>query len=278
MKVFIKVNTSKENHFNVYKEVIKILNELKCAVSVSDEKKFDANGIEKKKVLDGIVWADLVLTIGGDGTILSVGTLCSKYKKPILGVNSGNLGFLTALESEEISNLVYLDKENYFKINKHNLIMAKINDSEWVNCLNDVAILKDIFINTIKLDIIINDNKLTSFLGDGVVIASPTGSTAYSLSVGGPVVDIDLTALIISYVAPHNLNSVPMVLASDKEVKIVVSNLKENKAYVSFDGANHTKIKENDVITIKISKEVLEVYHINEIGQLKTLDNKLKMR
>ncbi len=278
MKVFVKVNTSKHNHFEVYKNVLNTLLKLKCDIIVSDEKDFDSINIEKMSVEDGIKWSDLVLTIGGDGTILSVGALCASYNKPILGVNSGNLGFLTAIEANEISILENLKKDSYFKINNHNLLMAKINDSSWTHCLNDIAVLKNIFINTITLDIIINDNYLTSFLGDGVVVATPTGSTAYSLSVGGPVVDVDLKALIISFIAPHNLNSVPLVLSSDKEVQIKIRGLEDNEAYVSFDGANHTKIRENDIITIKISNEFLKVYNINEIGQLKTLDKKLKTK
>ncbi len=278
MRVFIKVNTSKNNYDIALKNVINELQNLNCDISISNEINFNLQDIKTKDIEDGIKWADLVITIGGDGTILSVGTLCAKYSKPILGVNSGNLGFLTTIESHEINKLSNLLNNDYFRVNKHNLLKAKINDGEWINCLNDVAILKNIFINTIILDLIINENHLSSFQGDGVVVATPTGSTAYSLSLGGPVVDVDLRAIILSFVAPHNLNSVPMVLAGDKEVKVVVKGLNDQEAYVSFDGANHTKIKEEDIITIEIADEILEVYSINEIEQLKTLDNKLKMR
>ncbi len=278
MKVFIKVNTSKNNYEKVYAEVLEKLLQLKYSVTVSDEKDFNSKGIEKVDIEKGIENSDLVITIGGDGTILSVGTICAKFKKPILGINSGNLGFLTALEADDINKLLHLNEKDYFKINSHSLLKAKVNDGEWIECLNDVAILKNMFINTITLDIIINNKNLTSFLGDGIVIATPTGSTAYSLSVGGPVVDVDLKALVVSYIAPHNLNSVPMVLSEDKEIKIKVQNLNNNFAYISFDGANHTKIKEGDTVSVKLSLEVLKIYNINEVNQLKTLDNKLKMR
>ncbi len=278
MKVFIKVNTSKKNYEIACGKVIEELLKLNCIIYVSDEEEFNLTKVEKIGVIEGVKWADLVITIGGDGTILSVGTLCAEYSKPILGVNSGNLGFLTAIEVNEINKLKNLLNENYFKINNHNLLKAKINDGEWTNCLNDVAILKNIFINTIILDLIINDNHLSSFQGDGIVVATPTGSTAYSLSLGGPVVDVDLRATILSFIAPHNLNSVPMVLSGEKEIKIVVRGLKDHKAYVSFDGSRHTKIKEGDIITIKAAKETLKVYSIHELEQLKTLDNKLKMR
>ncbi len=278
MKAFIKVNTSKENFNSVFIKTLEILSENNFEIAISDEENLDTYNYPTKSILEGINWCDVVITIGGDGTILSVGTIACEYDKPIFGINCGNLGFLTTIERNQLDLLKNLGKEDFFKVSKHNLLKAKINDTPWVYCLNDIAILKNMFINTISLDVKVDNELIFKIEGDGVVIATPSGSTAYSLSVGGPVVDTDIKALIVSAIAPHNLNSVPLVLAKDKKLKIKIKNTKEHSAYIAFDGTNHTKVNENDVILVKSSKKYLKIFSQGAASQFIKVDNKLRMR
>ena len=116
------------------------------------------------------------------------------------------------------------------------------------------------------------------FSGDGVIIATSTGSTAYSLSVGGPIVDSDLEAMIISPVAPHSLNRTSMVLGKDKHITISASDRNNYKAYIAFDGADHAEIGSEDEITVRLSDKYVSIYTLGKFGQFEKVDKKLKSR
>lgn len=281
MKFFIKVNLTKKNSLPVIKEVLGLLEEenhefmLCCDDSLGEILNSDRCAVS---VEEGLKWCDAVITIGGDGTLLDVGKQASDHSKPIFGINTGHLGFLTAIEGNEINLLRHITDNKTFVIKKHNFIQAKINKGKWKYCLNDVVISKDIYSNTVNLSLQSNGNQLMAFTGDGVIIATSTGSTAYSLSVGGPIVDSDLQAMIISPVAPHTLNRTSMVLGKDKHIRIKANDRNDNKAYVSFDGKDIEQIDKDDELTVKVSNKYVSIYTLGNLGQFEKVDKKLKSR
>ena len=281
MKFFLKINLSKENSVSVVKDVLEILDNsnhqymLCCDDKLGEIVTPDRCAVSR---LEGIMWCDAIITIGGDGTLLNVGKTASDYNKPILGINTGHLGFLTAIERTELALLKEIENSNIFHIKQHNFIQIKINDSEWKYCLNDVVISKNIFSNTVQLLLHSNGSQIMQFSGDGVIIATSTGSTAYSLSVGGPIVDSDLEAVIISPVAPHSLNRTSMVLGKDKYITISASDRNGSKAYIAFDGADHAEIGSDDEITVRLSDKYVSIYTLGEFGQFEKVDKKLKSR
>ena len=172
----------------------------------------------------------------------------------------------------------YIENPDTFVVKKHHFLQIKINDSRWKYCLNDVVISKYMYSNTVQLLLQSNGSQIMQFSGDGVIIATSTGSTAYSLSVGGPIVDSDLEAMIISPVAPHSLNRTSMVLGKDKHITITASDRTKNKAYISLDGADYTEVNSEDEITVQLSDKYVSIYTLGRFGQFEKVDKKLKSR
>ncbi len=281
MKFFIKVNLTKENSLPVVKEVLGLLEEEKhefllcCDDYLGELLNSDRCAVS---VDDGLEWCDTVITIGGDGTLLEVGQQASDHNKPIIGINTGHLGFLTAIEGNEIHMLKKINNSEIFAVKKHHFLQAKVNRGKWKYCLNDVVISKDVYSNTVNLSIHSNGNQLMRFTGDGVIIATSTGSTAYSLSVGGPIVDSDLQAMVISPVAPHTLNRTAMVLGNNKNITVRANDRSDKKAFVSFDGRDHIRIDKEDELTVKVSRKYVSIYTLGNLGQFEKVDKKLKSR
>lgn len=281
MKFFLKINLSKENSVSVAKQVLEILDDsnhqymLCCDDKLGEIVTADRCAVSQT---EGISWCDAIITVGGDGTLLNVGKIASDFDKPIFGINTGHLGFLTAIERNELALLKELENCDVFTVKKHHFIQIKINDSDWKYCLNDVVVSKNIYSNTVQLLLHSNGSQIMQFSGDGVIIATSTGSTAYSLSVGGPIVDSDLEAMIISPVAPHSLNRTSMVLGKDKHITISASDRNNYKAYIAFDGADHAEIGSEDEITVRLSDKYVSIYTLGKFGQFEKVDKKLKSR
>jgi len=270
MKIFIKASNNK-NCLPAMEKITEIIRKYNHTYAVSG----DDLTQEDKAIKD----CDLIITVGGDGTLLSMKSSAVKYNKDILGINVGRLGFLTAIEGNQLEDLCdFFEHRENFEIKKHSLLKAKINNKHWKYCLNDVVIAKHMFSNTISAEIFCNEIKIASLICDSIIAATSTGSTAYSLSAGGPIVDNDLNALVISPVAVHSLNATPMVMAKDKKITVKFDTARNQDIYVSFDGENHIKIDEKDTVTIQISSKALNIYSAKDMGQFAKVDKKIKSR
>ena len=189
---------------------------------------------------------DLAIAIGGDGTFLKTARFYAPYSIPILGFNVGRLGYLAQAKPEEIDEVVEKLLLNEYSI--ENRLMLKANSS---TALNDVVIKGVNCARSSTLDLYINDKKLCSYVADGLIISTPTGSTAYSLSAGGPVVSPSVECFLIIPICPHTLNMRPVVIPIKD--KITIKNHEQNeKLNVSFDGQvdvvveNEITIEKND--------------------------------
>lgn len=270
MNIFLKYSNNK-NCVSALEEIKNILDKYNHSFTVSEN--------DTKKDEEKVADCDLIITVGGDGTLLSMNHQAIKYNKPILGINVGRLGFLTAIEGDQIDNLCrFFDNPEDFEIKKHSLLKARVNNSNWKYCLNDIVIAKHMFSNTISSSIYCNNSNIGNIICDSIIVATATGSTAYSLSAGGPIVDNDLDALVISPVAVHSLNATPMVLAKDKIITIKFDEKRSQDIYVSFDGENHRKITEKDTVTVQLSNRALNIYSAKDMGQFAKVDKKIKLR
>lgn len=270
MKIFIKTNNKEES--------AQIIDDIKNIIYKYDHtiKMWSDNMDENKK---NIQECDLILAVGGDGTLLSISSLAVTYNKPILGINDGRLGFLTAIEVSHLENLNdFFEHNEKFEVKKHSLLKAKVNKGHWQYCLNDVVIAKNNLSNTISTKVFCNESNIANLVCDSLIVATATGSTAYSLSAGGPILDNDLEALVISPVAVHSLKSTPMVLAKNKKITITFDTSRQQDIYVSFDGNNHKRINEKDTITVNLSNKALYIYSEKNMGQFAKVDKKLKSR
>ena len=187
------------------------------------------------------------IVLGGDGTILKTARFFAEYKVPILGINLGRLGFLSQAKSTQIEDAVELMLKGSFKV-EDRIMLSALNGK--MNALNDIVIKGDGFSRTSRLYVHINDNIVCDYLADGIIISTPTGSTAYTLSAGGPILSPILDAIVVVPICPHTMNARPIVIPSSEIVKVTSS---QNKPLlkISADGQETLDIGINESIEIK---------------------------
>ena len=191
---------------------------------------------------------DLILTIGGDGSFLCTSRYYSSKNIPILGINMGRLGYLSQIKPNEIDIIIQKLKNNDFIIEKRLMLKSGNNVA-----LNDIVVKGQNCARTSTLDLFINNKLLCSYVADGVIISTPTGTTAYSLSAGGPIISPTLNCFLIIPICPHTLNTRPIVIPNNEKI-IIKSHEKEN-LNVSYDGQvdiivkNEIKIEKNENYT-----------------------------
>lgn len=193
--------------------------------------------------------ASLVITIGGDGTLLRCARFFAPYNVPVLGINIGRLGFLAQVNTNEIDSCIEKLIAGKYKIEARTMLTAQNNS---VLALNDIVIKGDSFSRTSKLFLSINDKIVCDYLADGIIVATPTGSTAYTLSAGGPVIVPEIDAMVIVPICAHTLTARPLVIPSGDVVKITSCD-NCNNLKLSADGQNTVDIKSNDFVEIKKS-------------------------
>ena len=203
----------------------------------------------KEKIENGVLFSldelklcDLAIVIGGDGSFLKVARHYSTSDTPILGFNVGRLGYLAQAKPENINSVIEKLKTGNFSFEER--LMLK---SDGYTALNDIVVKGKNCARTATLDLYINDNLLCSYVADGLIISTPTGSTAYSLSAGGPIVAPSLNCFLIIPICPHTLNTRPLVVLSTD--KITIKSHEKEKLNVSFDG--QVDIELNDSIKIE---------------------------
>ena len=221
---------------------------------------------------------DFMFTVGGDGTILRAVTFVRNSNIPIVGINTGRLGFLATVQKDEISNAIdQLLKQNY-KVKERS--MLKVTTSPNIEslaslnfALNEVSVSRKNTASMITIETYLNGEYLNSYWADGLIISTPTGSTGYSMSCGGPILMPELNGLVITPIAPHNLNARPLVIPIDTEIKLKVSG-REEQYLVSLD-SRITYINNNSELIIKKTPFTINMVEIPDETFLKTLRTKL---
>ncbi len=279
MKYLIFYNPSRTNSTGVVRSIMHALMRVGESFSLSTgNDDFDRDAEGHVLVRDGVARCEMIITVGGDGTMLAISKLASEADKPVLGINSGNLGFLTAIEAGESENITDILSGGSLVENRHYFLSCRVNGGEERFCLNDMVVSRNMMSNSVNLMIESGGAQLMRFSGDGIIVSTSTGSTAYSLSVGGPIVDVDLEAVIVSPVAPHTLNRTSIVLRRDKALTVTVRDTGDNGPYVSFDGQDHTLLGKGDRIDVCLSERYVRILSLGEFGQFQKVDKKLKSR
>ena len=210
-----------------------------------------ANGLESKIAPSSHYdpQASLVITIGGDGTLLKASRFYAPKEVPVLGINLGRLGFLAQANTDEIEASVKKLINNEYRIESRMMLSAF---SDRVLALNDIVIKGDTFSRTSKLFLYINGKVVCDYLAAGIIISTPTGSTAYTLSAGGPVLVPGLDAMVIVPICAHTLTARPLVIPANEEIKITSCNTC-SKLKMSADGQDTIDISSDDCVVIKKS-------------------------
>ena len=222
--------------------------------------------------------ADLLICFGGDGTLLHAAKLAYSYGVPIMGVNMGSVGFMAELEHSELKQLARLAKGD-FKIEQRMMLDVSLiherREIYFEHALNDAAITKGAVARVVEMSVSADGELISSLSGDGVLVSTPTGSTAYSLSAGGPVVEPTAENLIITPICAHVLQSKSYVLSKDRTVEIRLGRQARKTAYLSVDGGRAVRLSGGDVIRIRRSERGISLARLTERSFYQILRAKL---
>ena len=221
---------------------------------------------------------DLLISIGGDGTILRAITFVKDLGIPIIGINTGRLGFLATIQNDDITTAIESILQKKYKISERNLlsISTEPSNSAFIDldfALNEIAVSRKNTTSMITVETQLNNEYLTSYWSDGLIISTPTGSTGYSLSCGGPVITPDTNSFVITPIAPHNLSARPLVITDTTEIKLRVSG-REDNFLVSLDSRIAT-LSVDATITIKKAPFTIKMVELLDESFLDTLRKKL---
>lgn len=217
-------------------------------------------GRKEKPSLEGI---DLIVVVGGDGTFLAGARLGSKSGVPLLGINVGRFGFLTEVEIEELQEVFRLLLEGKIEPQRRMMLSAFLRRGKEEiylgDYLNDVVVSKESLARMVEVEIELKGEKVLKVYGDGVIISTPTGSTAYALSAGGPILYPLMEALLFVPICPHTLSNRPLVVPADFEIRLV--NLSEDHmAYLTLDGQEGMSLKKDDLVIVRKAQRYCLMY------------------
>lgn len=224
---------------------------------------------------------DLLIVLGGDGTLLGIARdINGRYDVPILGVNIGNLGFLSSIEIQDFGEALNKIKNGHYTIQNRILLectMLNDENNEKGKALNDVVIARGTLSRMVKFEVFIDNKLYYRFKGDGIIIATPTGSTGYSFSAGGPFIYPDVDVITLTPICPHTRGMQPIVLKSSSEILIKAENY-NGEIYLTFDGQEAKQINDNTSIIIKKSDYLAKImlfdnYDYFNVLRQKILDN-----
>lgn len=269
-KIGFITNIDKDPELEYTKKLVDWVMKQGCIPLVTD---MVAKGIEINEGLSSSTEiyenAEFVVVLGGDGTILRVARTAAKYGTPILGINLGTLGYLADVEKNDAVTAIQRVLDGQFTIEKRMMLESYIDRgcvSHDINLsLNEVCISNSVFSRMISLRVEVNGQFMNSIKADGIIVATPTGSTAYNLSAGGPILKPDTELMAITHVCPHTLYTRPFVVSGNDIVKVIIES-DFNNVILSFDGQQSIPIKNGDNIVIKKSKfytNIIKTTHLS---------------
>ncbi|MCL2591869.1 MAG: NAD(+)/NADH kinase [Defluviitaleaceae bacterium] len=256
-KIGIFVNEEKDINSNYTKEVY----------SWAEKNGFIPVVINTTFINESCSYYKYIVVLGGDGTMLSAARNFAKYNVPLIGINLGTLGYLTAADKKE--GLLALEKiaKNDYKIEKRMMLEVTIDGKKSDHiALNDICVLRNSISKIISLKIWANDEYIDKYRADGIIVSTPTGSTAYNLSAGGPILKPDIELITITPICSHKIYSRPSVISAQDEVNIVIDDSIDNDAVLVLDGQVRIPLKPKSKIAIKKSEYYTSIIKTNNLG------------
>lgn len=269
MKIMIMPNFDKKNALSCTHKVCLKLLELGGLVLMQQahRKYVDIKGICYGEFSDLIKECDVVLAIGGDGTIIHSAKHAVEFDKPVLGINTGRLGFLAGMEQTEIDDLKYLVAGDY-RLERRMMLEAvhqTAGGQKSYLALNDVVVSKGSLSRMVDMDVYCMDRFVSSYRADGVILSTPTGSTAYALSAGGPIVEPGLNVISLTPISPHSLFARSILFGGENVLTIHVRQEAGTEAYLTVDGEQGIRLEDGDFLVVRQSR--IDVKLINLYGQ-----------
>lgn len=262
------------------RDVFSVLSELNTEVYVSSKYKDKFSGCSVLFADDDKIMrnCDVAIAIGGDGTTLNVAKKAARYSKKVLGINAGRLGFMSGLEHDELDLLKNVVDGNY-EIDERLMLEADIVKNGSVlsmhQCLNDAVISRGNFARLIDINITCSGRNVSNMRADGVIVSTPTGSTAYSMAAGGPVVSPQADCILITPICPHSLMDRSIIFSTDKELVIRAYNDKLNQPILTVDGEDAITLDRDSEVRVRVSDTKAKLIKIKPENFYEILNKKI---
>lgn len=276
MRFGIASNGARDIDFSVAEMIFNSLTDRGQQIFVSDETRVfpNAKALPKEELAKN---CDILIVIGGDGTILSVAESAARYDTPIFGVNLGNLGFLTEIEKYDLPSAgKYLDAiiSRKFDIDRRSMLEVFVQDKSYL-ALNETVLRSSNPTKTISIDVAIGAEFVDTFRADGLLLSTPTGSTAYALSTGAPILSPDMGGFILNAICPHSLSNKPLVFSDDKTVEFRLAK-SETPSLLTVDSRCVAELSAGDIVSVKKAKSAVKFIRIKNYKFYTKLADKLK--
>ena len=283
-KVILCPNPYRDAQLRIAKEAKRVLDEVGCpnvvCLPFRNQEPPEGYGLNIEPLQQEIRGADMIIAFGGDGTILHLSKTAAHRDIPVLGVNLGSLGFMAELESKELSQLRDLCDGKY-EIESHMMLDVSVQRDGRVIysnlALNEALIARGNISRVIRLQIFTEQGKLVDVAGDGVIVASPTGSTAYSLSAGGPVVEPTARNFIVSPICAHSVHANAYVLSPERVITVQTEKNSYKPVLLSVDGGRAFSLRSGDSIEVRRSKFDTKLVRLSKRSFCEILQKKMLM-
>ena len=280
MKTFFLIsNPEKDPDLSLAEIIRKTIEQLGGTCYVSD-RRIPKNGISRYTEPASVpADTEAVIVLGGDGTLLNVARRVAKRGIPILGINLGTLGYLAEIEREDMEGCLSKFLNGEYRLENRYMLDAEVfrgEDKIADFCaLNDIVVSSASYKRVIFMDLLVDDHPVDAYAADGIVMSTPTGSTAYSLSAGGPIVDSSMALTVVTPVCPHTLSSRPMILPKERTVTVIVRGRFSQCSVLTVDGQDGVELLPDDRIVVKGSAHTTKLIKINEHSFYEILRKKI---
>ena len=283
-KIVMTPNPYRDRNFKYANQAEKILREAgldtRICLAFDPDKSFE---LPEDVVLHDLTQelrdADLLICFGGDGTILHASKAATRAGIPVLGVNIGTMGFMAELESGELSLLSRLAEGDY-TVEKRMMLHVKAEHEGQIlleeDALNDAVITKGAVARTVQMAVSCDDVEMMSFGGDGVIVCTPTGSTGYSISAGGPIVEPTAENIIVTPICAHDMRSKTVVTSAQRQITVEIGRIGRKSAFLSVDGGRALRLGMGDKVTVTRSEFYTRLVHLSKRSFFEIVKNKFK--
>lgn len=280
MKIAVHVNLTREHAYDVAVAVCRVLRNLQAEILMSSEFEpyFTDFDICFCEYLEAVKNCDILVAIGGDGTFIHAAHDAAEYDRKILGINAGKLGFLAGLEKQELELLKNLIDGNYEIDKRMMLCISHYEDNVLVKkhyCLNDVVVARGMSLRMCDISVSCDKKNVNNYYCDGLILSTPTGSTAYSLSAGGPVVDPSIESIIMTPICTHSLFSRSMIFRPESVLELTVTNPRLCLPVLSCDGETAIDLSEGSRLVVERAQRYSKIIRIKSDSFTDILNAKL---
>ena len=284
-RVILSPNPYRDKNFQTLLDAMRVLNdagvETRVCLPFEVDRTYDLpKNIRFSRIDRELPNASMVICFGGDGTLLHMAKTATRNGVPILGVNIGTMGFMAELESSELDQLARIAKDDFTIDNRMMLDVTVHRDRDIIFhdlCLNDVAITKGAVARIVHLKVKCDDVQAMECGGDGIVVATPTGSTAYSLSAGGPIVEPDADSILVTPICAHDVASRCIVASDKRTISVSMTQNARRNAYLSVDGGKALRMNMGDVATIRKSNLYTKLVRLKDRSFFDVVNSKFRI-